>query len=372
MNNLEGEIQMYEKKGELDQLVPRLLHRGLFLGRIADRERALELADRWVRAEPKNAEAHLERAAARSGLHRFRDALADVAKAERLAGKSERSIAERAEILLATGDAQGALALRDELARVQPGILESGSVAVVVGELGRAEEADARLEEAIRQHRNPSPFPLVWVLFQRGLLWEREGQPARARGYYEAAVERLPGYAAATQHLATVLAAQGERGQAIALLRSLLETSDDPEVLSELARLLRAEGSSAQADELSARARARYHELLSRHPAAFAAHAARFYLGEGKDPARAVELAATNVEVRPVADAYQLMVEAQLATADARAACKTAERAMRLPARPKQLLAVLWRAFSACHDDRRAAEVDTLLDLPAPTSVPRR
>jgi tetratricopeptide (TPR) repeat protein len=100
-----------------------------------------------------------------------------------------------------------------------------------------------------------------------------------------AAHRRLPDYAPAQGHLAEVEAALGETDSAIARLRPLTITSDDPDYPAQLARILSEVGRVEEAREWRARAAARYDELLARHPEAFADHAGRVLAASGCRPA---------------------------------------------------------------------------------------
>jgi hypothetical protein len=70
-----------------------------------------------------------------------------------------------------------------------------------------------------------------------------------------------------------------------------------------------------------AEARRGFDALVERHPAAFADHAARFWLDAGADPQRAFELAGANLALRRTPEAHALMVEAALATGRVELAC---------------------------------------------------
>ncbi len=153
---------------------------------------------------------------------------------------------------------------------------------------------------------------MAWTEFQRGQLWERQGQPTKAISYYRAATERLPEYAVAQAHLAGLLAAEGDRPQAIERLREVTKTATDPEFVGQLAGLLEEAGQHDEAAKLKAQATAGFEKLLARHPAAFADHAARFYLGPGANPKRAFELAELNLEGRQSPDAFDLGLTAAL------------------------------------------------------------
>ena len=171
---------------------------------------------------------------------------------------------------------------------------------------------------------------------------------------YAAAVERVPGYAAAASHLAAMEAASGERDRAIARLREIVKTSDDPEHQAQLSALLKESGLAVDAEELRRRAQERYAALLKRYPAAFAAHAARFYLGVGAEAQSAVKWAEQNLKNVPTVEAHALAIEANLAARATPRACALADQLAakpRLSARAKVMAA---RAYVACGKQQAA------------------
>ncbi|HUN96658.1 MAG TPA: hypothetical protein VMU69_10525, partial [Bradyrhizobium sp.] len=54
----------------------------------------------------------------------------------------------------------------------------------------------------------------------------------------------------------------------------------------------------------------RYDELTTAHPAAFADHAAEFWLGVGNDPPKGLRFAEFNLRVRKTSRAYALVAQA--------------------------------------------------------------
>jgi len=98
---------------------------------------------------------------------------------------------------------------------------------------------------------------------------------------------------------------------AIALVRPLVEQSDDPEYAGQLSSLLADSGARDEAAALRARAAARYDQLIARHPAAFADHAARFWLGPGADASKALTLARLNLAARRTAESQSLLAAAE-------------------------------------------------------------
>jgi tetratricopeptide (TPR) repeat protein len=109
----------------------------------------------------------------------------------------------------------------------------------------------------------------------------RERELLAARGWLRAAVARVPAYAPALGHLAEVDAALGALDAAIARLRPLTATSDDPEYAATLAEVLRAAGRTTEAERWRGTAAAGYGELVRRHPEAFGHHAKAFGFAEG-------------------------------------------------------------------------------------------
>jgi tetratricopeptide (TPR) repeat protein len=357
VNNLNAQIGAAERQLNGPQhdfavtsLIPLLEARAQFLGRLEDYDRAAAYADALVQAGPKNGNAYLARAAMRSSLHRFEPALADLAEAQKLGLAAGKVDPARAMTLHAMGRANEALALQQRLTDADPTMGNLGALAVMIGDRGDREKADALFERAIGVYRDVSPFPVAWIEFQQGQMWERAGQVTKARADYEAAVARLPAYATAQAHLAGLQAALGDREGAIVRLRAVVAGASDPEFLGQLAALLDEVGRPEEAAPFKTRAKEHFEALLGKHPEAFADHAARFYLGAGANPARALELARLNLGNRTTPEAFDLALTAALQANDSSAACDFADRARAaMPALPTPHLEFLiGKAMESC------------------------
>jgi tetratricopeptide (TPR) repeat protein len=342
-------------------LVSILLARGQYLGRIADFERAAELAEQAVTAQPAAASAHVARASVRSTFHRFDDALADVDEAARLGAPEAQLDPLRATIAQALGRYEDALVIRQRISLAQQDLTSLGSEAVLLTERGDEsrhdfDDAERLFTKAQAQFRDVSAFPLAWLWLQQAVMDEKVGRTARAREWLEAARERAPVYAHVVSHLAAL---EGPR-RAAELLRPLLATSDDPEIAAQLATSLAALGEKDDAERMRQQAAARYRELIERHPAAFADHAARFWLGAGADPKLAFDLARRNVETRKTDAAYELLIEAALAAGEPGAACDAADAAFGQHGwEPSTLLRTFaTTAYAACGRAGRAVPND--------------
>jgi tetratricopeptide (TPR) repeat protein len=257
-------------------LIDLLTLRGEVLGRIADYERAAEVAERLVRDAPDNGRAWLARAKTHAVFHRFTDALSDLETAERNGLDRATVDAERAPILQAVGCYWHALVLCGNAVKRRPGFTTLGALAVLQAERGEVAAAERLFTEARRCYQDVSPFPIASLDYRRGLMWAGEGDLPAARSWFSSAYRRVPAYAPVVGELAEIDAALGAQEEAIARLRPLASASDDPRYAATLARILRAAGHHREAREWHDRAAARHAELVRRYPEAFAHHAADF------------------------------------------------------------------------------------------------
>lgn len=275
---------------DMTPLVALLLLRGQVVGRIADYERAAGLAEAMVRAVPDDGAAWLARAGTQGTFHRFAQALEDLDAAGQR-GASQASLeSERAAILQAVGRHTEALVLRRAAVESGPDFTTLGALAVLQAERGQVTEAERLFTEAPRRYRGVSPFPIADLDFRRGLMWQSKGHLHTAHRWFDAAVRRVPGHAPAEGHLAQVDAALGAQGPAIDRLRPLTVTSDDPGYAATLAAVLLSAGRPQEAEQWRVTAAARYHDLVARHPEAFAHHAADFWLTVGGDRSEGLRL----------------------------------------------------------------------------------
>lgn len=320
---------------------------GQFTGTIKDYEDAEQMAESLVRDAPEDALAYITRAKTRATFHRFPEALIDLQRAEELGLKGESVDGLNASILQATGHYDEALAIRKRSAARHPDISSLAALASVHADRGELDEAERLFNEAPLHYRDVSPFPVVWLYFQQGLMWMRAGKLERARELFEGAHERLPIYAAAQGHLGEVEAALHNRNRAVDLLRPLAARSDDPDYSAQLARILLEDKQPQLAAPWRAAAEARYNELTVQYPAAFADHAAEFWLAAG-DPVRALKLAMVNLEVRKTPAAYELVIKAAVASHDPDARCEMVREAQPLAAMSVNLEKLLASAGAEC------------------------
>ena len=225
--------------------------RGLFVGRIADYERAGEIAEQLVCDAPTDPRALLARARMRAVFHRFNDALADLDQAERLSLDAETVNGERAAIFQALGRYDESLALREEAAQRQENFENLAALVGLHSERGEIEAAKRQYEQSCQRYRGVSPIPLALLDFQLGLMWMGDGRLDDARKSFEAAQRRVPAYAPARGHLAEVEAQLGALDSAISRLYSLAVFSDDPDYAAQLASILQKAGREEESSALA-------------------------------------------------------------------------------------------------------------------------
>jgi tetratricopeptide (TPR) repeat protein len=356
--NLDAEIAGYTsavaKKPSLDRiasLADDLEGRGQYLGRLKDYEQAATLGDQAVASYPEEGQAYAARGKARAVYHLFSDALGDLDRAQTLGVKEKVTRGTRASILQALGRYPEAFAIRHAASTEKPELTALGNEASLLAEMGDTDKADQLFVAAQYQYRDVSPFPLAWLWLQQGIMWEKRGKLERARTLFEASIARVPGYAHAVAHLAGLV----PPARAIELLRGLSQTSDDPEYQAQLAVLLRENGAGPEAEQLLAAARLSYDTLTARHPDGFADHAARFWLGAGADPQKALISANRFATARPNADSLTLLVDAALAAHDDHVACSAAEQVLKTPHVSSTTHLLAARAFDGCGQSGQAS-----------------
>jgi tetratricopeptide (TPR) repeat protein len=288
-----------------------LFLRGDLMGRIADHDQAEVVANEAVALSPGSASAIYIRARLASRFHRFKEvaALLDQAAA---AGHTRKEIdAENASLLQATGQYREALALRERLAKEDPGIHTLGALATTLAEMGEWLAAEGRYVSALDADLGVSPIPCGQLLFEWGVNAMRRGELDRAETIFGELAAILPAHVPGQGHRAEVALARGQLDRAVALVTPLLQIADDPEYRATYAEILESRGDDEAAAREAECAAAEYERLLARRPEAYADHGAAFFMGIGKRPRRAVELARANWEIRETPRSRSLLDKAQ-------------------------------------------------------------
>lgn len=292
---------------ELSALSKLLFLRGDLLGRIADHDRAEQVANAAIALFPGTASALYTRAQLAGRFHRFAEANTLLDQA--LGYPRQEIDAEKAALLQATGQYREALVLRERLAGYAPGIHTLGALASLLAEIDEWAAAEARYAAALDADNGVSPLPCSQLLFEWAVSAMRRGDLDRAEEVFAGLAAVFPEHVPGRGHRAEVALARGHLDLALDLITPLLTVSDDPEYRATYAEILAAHGDHKAVSEAE-RAAGEYERLLARRPEAYADHAAAFFLGVGNRPQRAVELAEANWKLRDTPRSRRLLQKA--------------------------------------------------------------
>lgn len=343
LGNLRARIEVLDQQQALmpsaavqAQLAAALLLRFRVLGQLADGERGLALATSASQQDPDLADAQLILASALSTFHRFNEATAALERAAVAGADAGRLATTRRDLLMAQGRYQE---LAEDFAR---------SAEPVADFYELAHRADLRLLQgdpagasqwyraAQDLYQDVDPLPLAWLYVQQGIALLRHGQIAPAREFFAAAHARLPRYALATEHLAECELLLGRHDRARQLYGAVIEQTDNPEYRAALARLEDAAGHPDRAQAERERASQGYRDLLKRHRAAYAQHAAEFFLDIG-DVDSAWQLAQENLQLRADLGSLILYANAADLSGQPRQACAALVRIQGSGLQPPEL-----------------------------------
>lgn len=287
-----------------------LFLRGDLLGRIVDQDRGELIATEAAAMAPTNASALYVRAQLAERFHRFPEACSLLDEARAAGHPANEVDREQAAVLQATGRYGEARALRERLAKEDPGIDTFGALAILLAETGEWTTAEAFHAAALDADMGVSPLPCSQLLFAWGVAAMRRGDLDRAESIFLDLESILPAHVPGRGHRAEVALARGRLDLAAALVTPLLEISDDPEYRAVHAEILAARGDAEAAAREAERAAAAYEKLLARRPEAYADHAAAFFMGIGNRPRLAVDLAAANWRLRDTPRSRNLLTRA--------------------------------------------------------------
>lgn len=343
IGNLDARIAAHQKSLSMEEsaahraaLAGALNHRFRIVGRLQDGEDAMLHLERALDIEPDNADALLAHASTLSAFHRFDAAEQALARARTLDADAGALTRIDRDLKVARGDYA---ALSEDFARSREPVADYFELAhradlrVLQGDL---DGATHWYRAAQNLYADVDPLPLAWLHTQQGIALLRHGQFAQAKPFFQAAHERLPQYALATEHLAECEFELGNFANARVLYREVIDQTGNPEFIAALADVEEADGHPELARSLRAQAQSGYENLLERHPAAFAQHAAEFMLDMGQS-ARALTLARENLALRKDIGSWILLARSAAAANDLAAACVANQQARGTGLRPPEL-----------------------------------
>jgi len=244
--------------------------------------------------------------------------------------------------------------------RIYQGLLNQGAsssqfirMAIYRWKTGSLVEAGALLEAAERRYHGGEASTRAWLKLQRGLIaWDR-GQLEEALALYRLADDAMPGWWQVDAQIAEVLRLQGDVAGARTLMERLAASGERPELMDELARLLREGQTPDAAQPWIKRAQAIHNTRLADFPEASAGHATEHYLQFGT-PAQALALARRDVALRNFGDTQITMAAALFRAGQAGEAARWIQRVSDSGWNTARLHAVAAQVYAALGQNTQA------------------
>jgi tetratricopeptide (TPR) repeat protein len=293
-----------------------LYQRYQILGAMADLDEAHRLAQELSSGPDATTDTLLLWATIASFMHQFDAAIGAL---DRVAGPEQAKTDSLREDIARARTMRPILALPAQLpAGKELALLQARAADCVdQGDLNCASE---NFHRAQFFYHDSGPLPLAWLHTQQGITLLRFDHPDWAIRFFRAALERVPNYYLAAEHLAECLGLTGQYDEGRAVYLKVIQQTGNPEYIAGLAALERLAGNTERADVLVNEAKAGFAERLTRFPDAYALHAVEFYLDIG-DQATAERLSARNLALRQDASAWLLQATVDLAGGRDGAAC---------------------------------------------------
>ena len=291
--------------------------------------RAVEVLRKAVAANPAYGPARTYLAVALMRGHGFAEAL-ELARAAFDAGPRDTlALATVGDALLELGrldEADAAFARLEERAGRSPAVL--ARLARSAELRGRPGEAAGLIDAALADLGDGGdPRARAWYASRRAGLAFDAGDLDAAERFHARALAAVPDYAASRIGLAAVAAARGDLDRAAELYRAAAEQFGEPPMLAALGDVLAADGQPAEAERWWDRAEAAMAEEAKTAETAHLREVSRFLSDHARDPARAVDLARRDLEIRQDAGAYDTLAWALYRAGDLDAAAEAAAEA---------------------------------------------
>jgi tetratricopeptide (TPR) repeat protein len=166
------------------------------------------------------------------------------------------------------------------------------------GKIGHFEEAECLYDEAKDELTAKELLSFAWLELQQGSLALSRGRHREARAHYRRASASFPGHWHTDEHIARLLAAEGELEEAVTLLRSVIARAPKPELKQLLGELLTILGKTGEAWSWLEAAVAAFLTSAGEGEVHYYHHLVHWYGDLGGRPAEAVQWARKDVALR--------------------------------------------------------------------------
>jgi tetratricopeptide (TPR) repeat protein len=279
------------------QYVYRVYQRASLAGDLAALEAAESAIDRAIPLLTHPGDLYLLKANVAFKLHRLAD-VRSVLLASPLVRRSEEGRLIGADLDFQNGRYQAARQGYCDLLETSRPWGALARLAHLSGKMGDPAGADRLYAEAEDELTAKELRSFAWLEVQRGFLDFAHGRYRNAQSHYERADRAYPGYWLVDEHIAELLAAEGQFAEAIALLERVASAVHRPELEQAIGELYQLTGPSDRARERSQQALAAYLESAGRGEVHYWHHLADYYADVAEDGEQAVVWARKDLQLR--------------------------------------------------------------------------
>ena len=279
------------------QYVYRLYQKASLAGDLTALRRVEATIDRAIPLLTQSGDLYLLKANVAFKLHRLADVAAALS-ASRSVDESEEGRLIRADLDFQYGRYREAEDGYQQVLAAERSWAALARMAYFRGRMGEPAAADQLYAEAQDELTAKEMRSFAWLEVQRGFLDFAHGRFGAARSHYRRAEAAYPGYWLAAEHIAELLAAEGEFAAAIAILEPLAAAVRRPDLEQAIGELYELMGQTERARHWAAKALAGYLQSAERGEVHYWHHLADYYAEVAQDGAKAAEWARRDLRLR--------------------------------------------------------------------------
>jgi tetratricopeptide (TPR) repeat protein len=344
----------------LEKVTNLLLRRARLSGSYDDYAAAeAALAQAFERAPPGTGPM-LTRASLNFTLHRLETIEADLAVYDKITtlepSTRAQIIATRGDVAFERGQYERARELFDAALALDRSPPLVAKLAHWHWRVGKFDEAEQLYLEALGNMPDKALESRAWVHLQLGLMDLERGRYDDAFGHYRDGTQILGGWWLLEEHIAEIAALKGMDAFALELYADIIARTGKAEFIDAKAGLLARAGDDAGSKAAIEEAGKIFEAELLRFPEASYGHALDHYLEFGP-PARALELATANHQLRPGVPAMIALAQARLGVDDVAGAREMIDQALATTWVSAELSWVASQIYARVGDAERAAKL---------------
>jgi tetratricopeptide (TPR) repeat protein len=274
--------------------------------------------------------------------HRFAEARVSATQLLELQPDKPRPLELLTDAALESGDYEEARKVCEELKGLDGAAISAeprfARIEMIAGHNDQARE---HLESGLAlagDYLATQPDLVAWFHVQLGELAFKNGDWEKAAEHYAGAEKAWPEWYVTADHVAELHAARGQIPEAIALYERLVERTPRPEFFQALGDLHTLANESEKATQSLARAEELYLRSTSAGAVHYFHHLAGFYADSKPEPAKAIEWARKDLELRHSIFAYDALAWALYKNGDTAGAAEAAGKALSTGTRDPHLL----------------------------------